>query len=97
MASCRDAERRHMDLQAASRKPNAGSIHCYHTEHGTAMRYRSANRGLLWSVAGGFMRAIRHPAARALQALEDLRALPGNRLEALRGDRAGQYSIRVNM
>lgn len=28
--------------------------------------------------------------------LEDLRAPPGNRLEKLRGDRAGQYSIRVN-
>ena len=28
--------------------------------------------------------------------LEDLRAPPGNRLEALRGDRRGQYSIRVN-
>jgi len=28
--------------------------------------------------------------------LEDLRAPPGNRLEALRGDRAGQYSIRIN-
>lgn len=26
----------------------------------------------------------------------DLAALPGNRLEALRGDRAGQYSIRIN-
>jgi toxin HigB-1 len=26
----------------------------------------------------------------------DLRAPPGNRLEALRGDRAGQHSIRVN-
>lgn len=26
----------------------------------------------------------------------DLRVPPGNRLEALRGDRAGQYSIRVN-
>ncbi len=29
--------------------------------------------------------------------LEDLRALPSNRLEALKGDRAGQFSIRVNM
>lgn len=29
-------------------------------------------------------------------ALEDLRVPPGNRLEALRGDRAGQHSIRVN-
>ena len=28
--------------------------------------------------------------------LEDLRIPPGNRLERLRGDRAGQYSIRIN-
>ena len=28
--------------------------------------------------------------------LNDLSALPGNRLEALRGDRVGQYSIRIN-
>ena len=28
--------------------------------------------------------------------LDDLRAPPGNRLEALKGNRAGQYSIRVN-
>jgi toxin HigB-1 len=28
--------------------------------------------------------------------LSDLRAPPGNRLEALKGERAGQYSIRVN-
>ena len=28
--------------------------------------------------------------------LEDLRVPPGNRLEALRGRRAGQHSIRVN-
>ena len=28
--------------------------------------------------------------------LEDLAALPSNPLEALRGDRAGQYSIRIN-
>ncbi|PHY13368.1 Killer protein [Caulobacter sp. B11] len=28
--------------------------------------------------------------------LNDLRAPPGNRLEALSGDRLGQYSIRVN-
>jgi toxin HigB-1 len=29
-------------------------------------------------------------------ALEDLAALPGNRFEALVGDRKGQYSIRIN-
>jgi len=28
--------------------------------------------------------------------LTDLSIPPGNRLEALRGDRAGQYSIRIN-
>jgi toxin HigB-1 len=28
--------------------------------------------------------------------LIDLRAPPGNRLEALRGDRDGQHSIRIN-
>ncbi len=30
------------------------------------------------------------------QVLEDLRTPPGNRLEALRADRAGQHSIRIN-
>ena len=28
--------------------------------------------------------------------LEDLRIPPGNRLEALKGDRSGQHSIRIN-
>lgn len=32
----------------------------------------------------------------AATSLTDLRALPGNRLELLRGDRAGQHSIRIN-
>ena len=27
---------------------------------------------------------------------KDLAALPGNRFEALKGDRRGQYSIRIN-
>lgn len=30
------------------------------------------------------------------EALSDLKIPPGNRLEALRGDRVGQHSIRVN-
>lgn len=30
------------------------------------------------------------------RSLGDLAALPGNRLEALKGDRAGHYSIRIN-
>lgn len=32
----------------------------------------------------------------AANELEDLRFPPGNRLEKLRGDRQGQYSIRIN-
>ena len=32
----------------------------------------------------------------AAERLDDLRAPPGNRLEKLRRDRAGQHSIRVN-
>jgi proteic killer suppression protein len=45
---------------------------------------------------------IERPARLKLDRLEaaitlgDLAALPGNRLEALKGDRKGQYSIRIN-
>lgn len=30
------------------------------------------------------------------ESLQDIQAVPGNRLEKLKGDRAGQYSIRIN-
>ncbi len=33
----------------------------------------------------------------AATSLAELGALPSNRLEALKGDRAGQYGIRINM
>jgi len=32
----------------------------------------------------------------AATSLQDLAALPGNRFEALKGERKGQYSIRIN-
>ena len=32
----------------------------------------------------------------AIQSIDELRIPPGNRLEALKGNRRGQYSIRVN-
>ncbi len=32
----------------------------------------------------------------AAPSLDTLRALPSNRLEAMRGDRVGQYSMRIN-
>lgn len=47
-------------------------------------------------------RAIERVARRKLlllhraREIRDLRMPPGNRLEALKGDRAGQYSIRIN-
>jgi proteic killer suppression protein len=47
-------------------------------------------------------RAFERPARRKLlylhraRRLEDLRAPPGNRLEALRGDRKGRHSLRIN-
>ncbi|BCB25712.1 plasmid maintenance system killer protein [Sulfurimicrobium lacus] len=30
------------------------------------------------------------------QVIDDMRAPPGNRLEVLKGDRAGQWSVRIN-
>jgi toxin HigB-1 len=56
-------------------------------------------------VEGGLVRDFQGFAAQAYKrleileaatSLEDLRALPSNRLETLRGSRAGQYSIRIN-
>lgn len=47
-------------------------------------------------------KAFEQAATRKLQmldaatAIDDLRSPPGNRLEALKGDRAGQHSIRIN-
>jgi toxin HigB-1 len=47
----------------------------------------------------GSIEAVARRKIRQLQIagqLDDLRVPPGNRLEALKGDRAGQYSIRIN-
>ena len=46
----------------------------------------------------GFERAARLKMDRleAATTIDDLAALPGNRFEALKGDRKGQYSIRIN-
>jgi toxin HigB-1 len=55
---------------------------------------RAARRRLpqqLWRVA-----ARRLDALDQAEALDDLRVPPGNRLEALKGDREGQHSIRIN-
>jgi len=46
----------------------------------------------------GFERSARLKLDRleAATSIRDLAALPGNRLEALAGDRKGEYSIRIN-
>lgn len=45
----------------------------------------------LWNIAARKLDQLDSAAA-----LDDLKVPPGNRLEALRGDRAGQFSIRIN-
>lgn len=45
----------------------------------------------LWKVAARKLDALDQA-----EILDDLRVPPGNRLEALRGDRHGQHSIRIN-
>ncbi len=54
------------------------------------------------AIPKGFPEAIARVARRKLgylnaaTSVSDLRSPPGNRLEALKGDRKGQYSIRIN-
>jgi len=45
----------------------------------------------LWRIAGRKLDLLN-----AAGSLDDLQAPPGNRLEALTGDRLGQHSIRIN-
>jgi toxin HigB-1 len=68
------------------------------------LSFADAETELIWS--GRFSRrlpqAIQKAALRRLQhlqaanTLDDLASVPGNRLEALRGNRRGQHSIRIN-
>jgi toxin HigB-1 len=59
-----------------------------------ALFNRSRLKGIHPDVARQAFRRL--VALRDAAALSDLRSPPGNRLEALRGDRQGQWSIRVN-
>lgn len=59
-------------------------------------------KDLFEDMAVGRFRAIERVARRKLaildaaECLDDLKSPPGNRLELLKGNRAGQYSIRIN-
>ncbi len=61
-------------------------------------RTRAFAAGKRAKAFSGFERAARLKLDRleAAALLGDLAALPGNRFEALRGDRKGQYSIRIS-
>lgn len=52
------------------------------------------SRGLPGDIQDRALRKLRQ--IDASRSLEDLRNPPGNRLEALKTDRAGQWSIRIN-
>lgn len=59
---------------------------------GVASRHaRKACPQSLWKIAGRKLDQLDSVAA-----LDELKIPPGNRLEPLAGDRAGQYSIRIN-
>ena len=61
-------------------------------------RTESFAAGSFVAAFGGFeaQAARRLSILNAATSLDTLRRLPSNRLEALRGTRAGQYSIRIN-
>jgi len=68
----------------------------------TSFRCRETERRFKGKFSATLPQAIQKAAARKLEIidaardLEDLRTPPGNRLEALSGDRQGQHSIRIN-
>lgn len=63
---------------------------------------RETERFFRDGVCPSYWRSVKGVAMRKLDMLDaaitlsDLRSPPGNRLEALKGDRAGQYSVRIN-
>jgi toxin HigB-1 len=63
---------------------------------------KETERVFLRERRASFARPLQRAALRKLllldaaETLDDLRVPPGNRLEKLAGDRAGQYSIRIN-
>jgi proteic killer suppression protein len=61
-------------------------------------RSREFAEGKYVKAFSGFARQaeIKLDQLEAATGLKDLAALPGNRFEALKGDRKGQYSIRIN-
>jgi len=87
---------------------SATTIPCGHDalrySRGVIRSFRSADAERIWrgDAVRRFPHGLQRIARRKLrmlnnaQSLTDLRVPPGNRLERLRGDRRGQFSIRIN-
>lgn len=67
------------------------SFRCTHTER---IRQGHSSRKFPADIQDRALRKLRQ--LDASRTVDDLRNPPGNRLEALKGDRDGQYSIRIN-
>ena len=69
-------------------------IRSWHGRYAAAIWMRQRPRGLDDRVVDRAQRLLAQ--LDAAHALSDLRVPPGNRLHKLRGDRVGQYGLRVN-
>ena len=69
-------------------------IQSYRDRRARSIAERTLVRGLGTEVQRAALRKL--IALDVAETLEELRFPPGNRLEALRGDRTGQHSIRIN-
>src|SRR4026209_2523703 len=90
---------RFVDSEAVSAHDTAGwrapiCDHLVPRQAGRAIGRGEAPKGFPSDLVAGAERRLR--AIDMALELGDLRSPPGNRLEALKGDRAGQYSIRIN-
>lgn len=74
------------------------AIHNFHNQATEDIHYGRASKIALKLLPIALHRKAQVKLARlgAATSLQDLQELRGNRLEALKGDRAGQYSIRIN-
>jgi toxin HigB-1 len=69
-------------------------IRSFRDRHTESVFHRQPSRSLGQAVQRAAQRKL--AMLHAARTLDDLRSPPGNRLEALRGDRKGQHSIRIN-
>ena len=93
-----------LEYQAGQNKINLTGVPCSGTLLSIIATFKNRQLKKFWETGKGqkLPANLRRPAMRKLkmlddaQALDDLKTLPGNNLEALLADRKGQYSIRIN-